>query len=171
MITNSTSLQTALLNFILTIILGSYAIANAQPPWSREGQGGPGRGPNIEERFARVLDLTDTQKAQIKTLREQAQTATKPYFEQIKPLREEMKTLTEAPAFDETAARALAQKMAQIQIEIHLIQAKTESAIAQLLTSEQKAKLDEMHKMRQERGGPRGARSEGRSSGLGRPGN
>lgn len=170
MITNSTSLQTALLNFILTIILGSYAIANAQPPWARGGEGGPGGGPDIEERFARVLDLTDTQKAQIRTLREQAQTATKPYFEQIKPLREEMETLTEAPAFDESAARALAQKMVQIQIEIHLIQAKTESAIAQLLTPEQKARLGEMRKMRQERGGPRGVRSEGRSNGL-RPGN
>ncbi len=169
MTTDITNLQTAVLNFVLALILGGYFIANAQPPGPRGG--GFGGGPQIEERFTRVLDLTDAQKTQIKALREQAQTATKPYFEQIKPLREEMEKLIAAPAFDEAAARAIAQKMAQAQIEIHLIQAKTQAAISQVFTPEQKAKLEEMRKARQERGGPPIGFGEGRRGGFGRSGN
>ena len=175
---NIASLTTMILNLVLVTIIGSSAVAVAQPPWTRGGQGGLGQGgpggpggANREERFARILGLTDAQKTKIKNLREQAQTASQPYFEQIKPITEEMQKLTEAPAFDEAAARALAQKMMQVQIEIHLIQTKTESAIYQLLTPEQKAKLAELRKAMQERGGPPSGGGEGRRGGFGRPGN
>ena len=175
---NIASLTTMILNLVLVTIIGSSAVAVAQPPWTRGGQGGLGQGgpggpggANREERFARILGLTDAQKTKIKNLREQAQTASQPYFEQIKPITEEMQKLTEAPAFNEAAARALANKMMQVQIEIHLIQAKTESAIYQLLTPEQKAKLAELRKAMQERGGPPSGGGEGRRGGFGRPGN
>lgn len=170
---NFTSLQTMLLNLALTILIGGFVVADAQPPWARGGQGGPGQdGPsNMEDRFARLLNLTDAQKTQIKTLREQAQNASKPYFEQIKPITEQMHKLIEAPTFDEAAARSLAAKMSQLQTEIHIIQAKTEAAIYQLLTPEQKAKLAELRKVMEERGGPPSGGSEGRRGGFGRPGN
>jgi periplasmic protein CpxP/Spy len=177
--TNITSLKTLkimLLNLALTLILGSCVIAVAQPPWARGGgQGGPGQGGpggpgggNMEDRFARLLSLTDAQKTQIKNLREQAQTASKLYFEQIKPITEQMQKLIEAPVFDEAAARALASKMSQVQTEIHIIQAKTENAIYQLLTAEQKAKLAELRKAME---GQQGGRGGGRGGPFGRPSN
>ena len=63
--------------------------------------------------------------------------------------------------------------MMQLQIEIHLIQAKTEAAIHQLLTPEQKAKLAELRKAMGEgqRGGPPSGGGEGRRGPFGRPGN
>lgn len=169
---NITSLKTTILNLALTLIIGSCVVAVAQPPWARGGQGGGPGGGNVEDRFARLLSLTDAQKTQIKNLREQAQTASKPYFEQIKPITEQMHKLIEAPAFDEAAARALAQKMSQLQTEIHLIQAKTEAAIYQLLTPEQKAKLVELRKaMEDGQGGPPDGGGGGRRGPFGRPGN
>lgn len=174
---NITSLKTKLLHLALTLVIGSCVVAVAQPPWARGGQGGPGQGGpggagNYEDRFARILSLTEAQKTQIKNLREQAQSAAKPYLEQIKPITEQMQKLIEASAFDEAAARALGQKMMQLQIEIHLIQAKTEAAIHQLLTPEQKAKLAEVRKAMGEgqRSGPPSG-GEGRRGPLGRPGN
>lgn len=84
-----------------------------------------------------------------------------------------MQPLIEAPAFDEAAARALAQNMMQVQIEIHLIQARTEAAIYQLLTPEQKAKLAELRKAMgdRQRGGPPSGGGQGRRGPFGRPGN
>ena len=161
MISNKFSLKTMLLSSALLLVIGGGVTILAQPPWARGGGpggfGGPGGNGNFEEHFAQLLGLTDAQKTQIKNLREQAATASKPYFEQIKPITEQMQKLIEAPTFDEAAARVLAQKMGQVQTEIHIIQARTESAIYQLFTPEQKAKLAELHKMMEERG-PRGPR-------------
>lgn len=172
---NISKLTTTILTLVLALIFSS-AIVSAQPPWARGGQGGPGQGGpgggNMEDRFARLLSLTDAQKTQIKNLREQAQTASKPYFEQIKPITEQMQKLIEAPAFDEAAARTLAAKMAQVQTEIHIIQAKTEAAIYQLLTPEQRAKLAELRKAMQDgQDGPPNGGGSGRRGPFGRPGN
>ena len=74
---NIASLTTMILNLVLVTIIGSGAVAVAQPPWTRGGQGGPGQGgpggpggANREERFARILGLTEAQKTKIKNLRE-----------------------------------------------------------------------------------------------------
>ncbi len=171
---NISDLTTMILNLALALILGLFVVAEAQPPSARGGpggQGGPGGGGQLEDRFARVLGLTDAQKTQIKSLREQAQTASKPYVEQIKPLTEERHKLIEAPAFDEAAARTLAQKMSQLQIEIHLIQAKTEAAIYQLLTPEQKAKLAELRKAMEDHQDDPPNGGGGRRGPMGRPSN
>lgn len=168
----NSKLKTMLLGLAITAVIGAGLIAVGQPPWVRGGQGGPG-GPRFEGHFARILNLTDAQKTQIKALREQAQTAAKPYHEQIKPLREQLQKLIEAPAFDEAAARALDQQMMQAQIEIHVIHAKTEAAIFQLLTPEQKAKLTEMRQTMQDRRAKEALEDggEGRPGGFGRLGN
>ncbi|MFN7927229.1 MAG: Spy/CpxP family protein refolding chaperone [Blastocatellia bacterium] len=175
--TINTNLKKVILNLALALVIGTCVITGAQPPWARgggvpggPGQGGPGGfgGGNFEDRFARLLNLTEAQKAQIKNLRDQAQTTAKQYYEQIKPITEQMQKLIEAPAFDEAAARALAGKMTQLQTEVHLIQAKTENAIYNLLTPEQKAKLAELRKAME---GQQGGRGGGRGGLFGRPGN
>lgn len=152
--------------FMTALFVGlfSFGAAQAQGP-AGAGQrppAGPGGGQGGPEQFARLLGLTDAQKAQIKTIHEQAETASKPYHEQLEPLHEQMRTLTHAATFDEAAARALLTKMSQLETELHLIHARTENAIYNLLTPEQKARLDELHKMME-------GREQGRPRPNGRP--
>ncbi len=110
------------------------------------GRGGPGM------LFAH-LDLSDTQKEQLKALREKARTEAQAYAEQLKPIRESLRTAVEAKTFDEAAVRALIAKEAQIMTELNVIRTRTENAAYNLLTAEQKTKLAEL---REHHGPPRG---------------
>lgn len=120
---------------------------------ARRGRGGP------ERRLFAQLNLTDAQKEQIKALHQQARTASQPYRDQLKANHEEMKAATANGAFNEEAMRALAAKAAQLNGELRVIDLRTQTAVYNALTPEQKAKLEELRK---ERRGPRG--------GQGRPG-
>lgn len=141
--------------FVMALFLGlfSFGAAQAQGPGGGRpgGPGGPPPPRGIEE-FARLLNLTEAQKTQIKTIREQAEAAAKPYHDQLEPLHEQEAKLTHAATFDEAAVRALAVKVAQLETELHVIHARAENAIFNLLTPEQKVKLEELHKMMEERG-------------------
>jgi protein CpxP len=125
----------------------SVGSALAQHPGG-PGGGFPGRGPGgpggFTERFARLLGLTDAQKAQIQTIREESRTASTTYFEQLRPLHEQLRALVEAGTFDAAAARNLVSQISQLQLELQVINARAESAIYNLLTAEQKAKLAEL---------------------------
>lgn len=108
-------------------------------------RGGPGRP------FAH-LDLSDTQKEQLKALHEKARTDAEAYQGQLKPIRESLQAAVEAKAFDEAAVRALIAKEAQIMTELNVIRTRTENASYNLLTAEQKTKLAEL---REHHGPPR----------------
>lgn len=101
--------------------------------------------------FAR-LDLSDTQKEQLKALHEKARTDAKTYAEQLKPIRESLHAAIESKTFDETAVRALIAKETQIMTELQVIRTRTENAAYNLLTAEQKTKLTEL---REHHGPPR----------------
>ena len=109
------------------------------------GQGGPG-GPRGEDPMFRELNLTDAQKQQIKTLREKARTDSEAYHDQLEASRDQMRALVEASAFDEAAVRALLAKEAQAETELKQIRIRTDNAIYNVLTAEQKAKLEELRR-------------------------
>ena len=144
--------------FLMALFLGliSFGAALAQGPGGGRPPGGPGAPPPPPgggiEQFARVLNLTDAQKAQIKTIHEQAATAAKPYHEQLEPLHEQVGKVTQAATFDEASVRALFTKMAQLETELQIIHTRAENAIYHLFTPEQKAKLEELHKLMEARG-------------------
>jgi Spy/CpxP family protein refolding chaperone len=144
-----------------TVILSLFLFAATA---LAQGFGGPGRygGGDFADRFAAILGLSDAQKAQIETIREQAEAASKPYLDQLKPLREQMEALIESSTFNESAFRALAAQASQLQIELQVVQARARSASYNVLTAEQKAKLAELRKAMEER------RGGGRPGGGGR---
>jgi protein CpxP len=128
------------------LLLGLSGIASAQAP-ARPGQVAPRhgagmrRGGGFEDRFAKDLNLTAGQKAQIKTIREKY----KPQFDGI---RQQVKTQSErARALrqkgDTAGARAAFQKTrADIQLRMQTIRKQEDAEIRATLTTEQRAKFD-----------------------------
>jgi protein CpxP len=138
---------------LAVVILCGQAVL-AQRPGGRGGTGGPGGigGPGfLDHRLARILDLTDAQKEQIATLREQARAASETYRDQLPTLHEQQRALIEATTFNEASFRALAGQIAPIHLEILVINTRTESATYNLLTADQKARLAEVRKAIEER--------------------
>lgn len=124
------------------------------------GPGGPhGHGPRGGGiPFARELDLTDEQKAQIEKLTQGFHEGTKSLHEQMRALHEGGADPLAGGAFDEAAVRKAAQARAAIQVELEVAHARLMSQIAAVLTTEQKAKLAERRQQfeqrRREHGGP-----------------
>ena len=118
---------------------------NGPPP----GQRGPS-GPGGEDRMFERLNLTAEQKQKIETLRDQQHEAAEPYHNQLRDLREQMSAIVEASTFNETAARAVIAKEVQIEAELKLIRVRTDNAVHNQLTAEQKAKLEEIRRNRRE---------------------
>ncbi|MGH9800482.1 MAG: Spy/CpxP family protein refolding chaperone, partial [Blastocatellia bacterium] len=103
-------------------------------------------GPRGEEHIFERLNLTDVQKQKIESLREKQHEDSKQYHQQLQGNGEQMRAIVESSNFDEAAARTLLAKEAQIETELKLIRIRTDNAIHNLLTVEQKAKLDELRR-------------------------
>lgn len=102
----------------------------------------PGFAPDaLNPRLFEQLNLSDEQKQQIRVLQETARSESEVYFETLEVLREKIKDTTETESFDEGQARKLLKTRAEIQIELEIIRLKTDSAVYNLLTAEQIAKL------------------------------
>lgn len=147
--------------FLIALLLALVTFVIAQPPQGQGPRGGRPDGPPGPERLAQLLGLTEAQKTQIKAIHEQAETAAKPLHDQLAPLHEQMETLTHAATFDAAAVRVLLTKLSALEVELEFIHTRAENAIFNLYTPEQKAKLEALHKMMEERG-PRGSRPNNR---------
>ncbi|MFC4655436.1 Spy/CpxP family protein refolding chaperone [Rheinheimera marina] len=96
------------------------------------------------------LDLTDTQKEQVKTLMEQAR-ASMPAKADMQAQHEQLKTLIQAENFDEAAVRTVLQSQQSQRLEAEVSRSRLQHDIYQLLTAEQKAKLAEREQKREAR--------------------
>lgn len=97
------------------------------------------------------LELTEQQQAQIQTLL-QDQRAKMQENKPERPDRQAFKELMDAPQFDVTTARALLEKQQQGHLERQLQSLQLQHQIRQVLTAEQREKLDNLrHKKRGER--------------------
>lgn len=153
--------RTILMGFALAVTLGvagfqinaSSATAcvqhgpGGQQPPPPPGQRGPG-GPRGEDPIFRELNLSDAQKQQVKTIREKQRTDSEAFHEQLRDIGEQMRLIVEAGNFDEAAARTLLAKESQIETELKLTRLRADNAMYNLLTAEQKARLDELRKNR-----------------------
>ena len=109
----------------------------------------------------RELNLSSAQQEQFKALHEAARTASEQYFDQLKTIDDQLKAVTEGATFNEEQARKLLASKSQLMIELEVIHLRTDSAIYNNLTAEQKTKLEQLKQ--QFRGFPRGG--EDRSDG------
>ena len=122
--------------FLLTMAVVVFS-QGPQGPSRRGGGPGPrdGLGPIVRD-----LNLTDEQKAQIKTI-------TESFEESAKGLRDQLRTLHKSETdpltgtFDEAAVRAAAEARAKIDVELSVARAKMMSQVGGLLTTDQKAQL------------------------------
>ena len=112
------------------------------------GPGGDGLGP-----LGRDLNLTDEQKAQIKTIRESFEAGTKDLHEQMRALHEKEGDPFSG-TFNEAEVRSAAEARAKLDVELAVAHAKMMSQVANVLTAEQRAQMAERHK-HQRQGPPR----------------
>ncbi|MGD1078909.1 MAG: Spy/CpxP family protein refolding chaperone [Candidatus Sulfotelmatobacter sp.] len=132
----------------LAIVLGS-AIAKSQttadappppPPMHAHGFGMEGRGMGF---FAKQLNLTDDQQAQMKTIMEKSHTTLKPLLQQSHQIEQQLRQYVMG-TFDEAKVRTLATQKAQIEAELTVAQTRVHNQLFQLLTPDQQAKAKQM---------------------------
>jgi periplasmic protein CpxP/Spy len=93
--------------------------------------------------FTDYLDLTDAQQAQVKDILAKEKPALKPLMQQMAQSHQQIRELTMAGNFDEAKVRALATQQAQTMTEMIVQKARIESEMIQVLTPEQKTKLND----------------------------
>jgi periplasmic protein CpxP/Spy len=131
------------------------------PPGGRGGPGmrGPG-GPMGPMGFGpgfRQLDLTDDQKAQLKSIAESHRDEFRAAGEKARAAHDGMQALIEADAIDEAAIRAKSAEIAAAEADVMILNAKVRKESMQVLTTEQLAKLKEL---RDSHPSPRGRRGQ-----------
>jgi protein CpxP len=108
----------------------------------------------------RQLDLTDAQKAQLKQIHENHRQALAPVMEQIRTKRQEMRAASEGGTVNEAV---IAQKLAEIApLEAKVIaeRARVRQESLAVLTTEQKAKFDQMREQAKTRWAERRANKQ-----------
>ena len=93
--------------------------------------------------LAKSLNLTDDQKAQMKTIMEKNHTTMKPLMQQSHQIEQQLRQYVEGP-YDETKVRTLATQKAQIEVELTVAHTRVHNQLYQLLTPDQQAKVKEM---------------------------
>jgi periplasmic protein CpxP/Spy len=117
-------------------------------PGGHGGPGGPrdgGMGP------LRDLNLTDEQKAQVEKIRTSFEESTKALHEQLSALHDSQPDPFAGAAFDEAAVRAAAEARAKVEVELEVARARMASQVFALLTTEQKAQLNERRQQFEQR--------------------
>lgn len=133
-------------------------------PMGQEQMRGPGQGMMgrraMAARVFRQLDLTEAQKTQIGNITAKNFAATQSVREQLRAERQSAKRPEPNTPFDEQAFRSRATKLANLRIELQVAHAKTRSEIYNVLSPEQKAKLQELRGRMRERFAQRPGRPE-----------
>lgn len=129
------------------------------PPGGRGGPGmrGPGGPMGVGPGF-RQLDLTDDQKAQLKSIAESHRDEFRAAGEKARAAHDGMQALVDADTIDEAAIRAKSAEVAAAEADVMILNAKVRKESMQVLTSEQLAKLKELRDSHQGARGRRGQR-------------
>ena len=131
---------------------GFAAVAKAQGPGGGM-HGGPGGG-MLGGMIGHMLDLTDAQKEQIKTITKAAFDSNQTLMTQLKASRDAERAAIQAGKSDAELAQ-LAQSYAPLHTQLNATRLQTEAKIYKVLTPEQRAKLDKFRDNMQERMGQR----------------
>lgn len=92
----------------------------------------------------RGIDLTDEQKAQIKSIRQASRETVKPLREQMKANREKLQQLSESGSFDQAQVQTIAAQQGALSAQMIVEKERVKSQVYAVLTTEQKAKAAEM---------------------------
>ncbi len=125
------TLATAL-NLVGWMTTPSLAADNSPPA--------PGR---FFQHIAQRLNLTDDQKAQIKTVLRSERDALKPLLGQLHSARENLRAAIRAGDANETTVRAASAKVAAVEADLAVERMKIYGKIAPILTDEQRQQISE----------------------------
>lgn len=125
-------------------LLLTTAFAQGRGPGGR-GPGGPPPPPDGGRMALHFLDLTDAQKAQIKTIQDTEDAKERAFHDKLREAHDALEAATAKGQFNEAQVRTLAAAIAQNEIELTVIRTRKDAAIYQVLTPEQRAKLDQFH--------------------------
>ncbi len=145
----------------LVALIALTATVFAQP--GERGCGDKGKhGPRGEGPLA-ALDLSDTQKEQIKALHEQFEEDNAATLERMKTLHEQARE--QMKSGDKEGAQATREQMKEVRESLREAHEDLRTQVEALLTDEQKAQLEEMKTKREGRKGKKGKRGEGAREG------
>jgi len=130
---------------VLAVVLTAGA-ALAQGPHRGGDMFGPMMGMMTD-----VLDLTDAQQAQIKQIFDSATPSMEPLRQQEHESHKAMMQLITSGTFDQAKAQSIASQESQIHQELELQHAQLAAQAYQVLTPEQKAKLNDVLAKREQR--------------------
>jgi len=100
--------------------------------------------------FARDLDLTDAQRAQMKAVLQKEHVALKPQMQQLHLMQQQLKQYEEG-TYDEAKVQALVAQQAQTLVQLKVQETRIHNELFQLLTSDQQAKMKELEANREAR--------------------
>lgn len=101
-------------------------------------------GEHLLSYYTDVLDLTDAQQTQIKAIMTKEKPTIQPLIQQLAQTHDQMRQLEESSTFDETKVRAVAAQQAQTTTDLMVEKAKAKNEMFQILTADQKAKLQKL---------------------------
>jgi Spy/CpxP family protein refolding chaperone len=133
----------------------------------RRGGRGKGHGWRGMRRggFFRQLNLTEDQKARIKQIRQNFATQNQPLREQLRAKRQELRQASEGGTFNEALATQKLTEMASLQAKLMGERHKLHQEMLSVLTTEQKAQLEQSKAQIKERRANKGRRGEMRTPG------
>jgi periplasmic protein CpxP/Spy len=133
-------------SLMVLLLCGAAMVAYAQGP-GPEGKafvGGHGHGPGMGF-WGRELNLTDAQKAQIKTIMQANHASMKPVMLQMAENRKALLAATANGAYDAAKIQALAAQQAQLEAAMTVNREAVQHQIyTQVLTSDQQTKAEEL---------------------------
>ena len=138
---------------MLAVILGSLTYVFSQSTYENKFTGrplpnenfGPPHGKSaagLPPHILNQLNLTAAQIEQIETLRSTSRAVGEEFSGKIRQADEQLRGLVESGNFNESQARQILGEKANAMTEMELVRLQTDTAIYNLLTGEQKTKLD-----------------------------
>jgi Spy/CpxP family protein refolding chaperone len=121
------------------IVKSQTADAPAPPAMHHHEFGMEGHGMGF---FAKYLDLSDAQRAQMKAVLQKEHPTVKPLMQQLHQTRLQLKQYEEG-AYDEAKVRAVAMQQTQTMVELTVQKTRIHNELFQLLTPDQQAKMKE----------------------------
>ena len=140
----------------VVLVVGSIAVAQSVKTHRGQGQRGAWMEFHGGGAFAR-LNLTDDQKAKMKQSRQSFMESNKPLLEQLRAKRQELRQASEGGTFNEALATQKLTEMAGLQAKVMGARFALHQQMLSVLTTEQKAQLDQLKaQFKHNRGGRRG---------------
>ena len=135
-------LLVATLALLLGCVIAKSQTAADTPPPSMHGHGFGMNGQGMGF-FAKQLNLTDDQQAQMKTIMEKAHTSMKPLMQQSHQIDQQLRQYAMG-AYDDGQVQKLATQKAQIEAQLTVAQTKVHNQLFQMLTPDQQTNAKQM---------------------------